>query len=222
MPYLTPDSIPSDMICRTVVIPNSVDWILIVNGALSELFKAYNFEQYGSLTPDETAAVFLDMWSEYHDSDCMNNPLIGEIKWLAHNNIPSKWLLCQGQELVRTDYPDLYAAIGLNFSPGGTTTTFFLPDLRDRFMYGWQGGTHAPGITGGEVLHTLSIAEMPSHTHEAQRANGVVGGSTARFSIATNPQANPNAFTQPTGGGTPHNNMPPYLTLIPIIYSGVA
>jgi len=228
MPYLTPDSAPGDTICRTIVIPNQLDWITIVNGALSELFKAHNFEQYGSLTPQETADTFRDIWEAYHDSECAPLPIIGEVRWIAHNDVPSKWLFCQGQELVRADYPALYAAIGLNFSPGGTTTTFFLPDFRDRMPFGWPGSTSAPGTTGGEVLHTLSLTEIPTHHHDELSntlGNFWQAGATApaRSTIggATSNHNNTHMVTSDVGGNAPHNNMPPYVTMVAIIYTGV-
>jgi hypothetical protein len=65
MPYLTPDSIPEDTVCFQLEIPNDVAWIAIVKGALSELIKAYRFEQFGALTPEQTALRFLDMYDNF-------------------------------------------------------------------------------------------------------------------------------------------------------------
>lgn len=70
MPYLTPNTAPSETICRTLVIPADINWIVIVNGAVSELIKKHNFEAFGTATPEETAAVFQDMFFAYLDSDC--------------------------------------------------------------------------------------------------------------------------------------------------------
>lgn len=70
MPYLTPDTIPGDTICRTLRIPNNLDWKMIVNGGVSELIYKWNFEQFGLLTPDEVAARFEIMFDEYLISDC--------------------------------------------------------------------------------------------------------------------------------------------------------
>lgn len=76
MPYLTPDSAPAATVCRTLVIPDDVNWISIVNGALSELIHAYRFEQFGTATPDEVADVFRTMFYDYLVSACMNGQLL--------------------------------------------------------------------------------------------------------------------------------------------------
>ncbi len=65
MPYLTPDSPPDDTRCFRLSVPNDITWIGIVKGALSELIKAYNFEKFGSATPEETAGRFLQMYDEF-------------------------------------------------------------------------------------------------------------------------------------------------------------
>lgn len=70
MPYLTPDTIPEDTVCYRLNIPNDVAWVGIVKGALSELIKAYNFEQYGSVSPADTAQRFIDMYDEFVFQEC--------------------------------------------------------------------------------------------------------------------------------------------------------
>lgn len=74
-------------------------------------------------------------------------------------NAPAGWLLCQGQAVSRTDYADLFAAIGTKYGEGDGSTTFNLPDARDAFPQGANGnlGTAIeaglPNITG-EILTT--------------------------------------------------------------------
>jgi hypothetical protein len=74
MPYLTPDSAPGTTICRTLVIPADTYWLAIVNGALSELCKKWNFEKYGELTPEETAEAFAVMFDDFLASECEGAP----------------------------------------------------------------------------------------------------------------------------------------------------
>lgn len=79
---------------------------------------------------------------------------------------PVNWLLCDGSAVSRTTYASLFAAIGTSYGTGDGSTTFNLPDLRGRVPVGKNGGSFGTlGATGGAETHTLSINEMPSHTH---------------------------------------------------------
>jgi microcystin-dependent protein len=81
----------------------------------------------------------------------------------AGGSAPSGWLLCQGQLLNISSYPNLYGVIGTTYGGNGTTT-FALPDLRGRVPVG-AGAGYSLGTTGGSETHTLTVNEMPSHTH---------------------------------------------------------
>ena len=78
--------------------------------------------------------------------------------------------------------------------------------IQDRFLL-CAGSTYSAGSTGGEAKHTLTIEEMPSHSHTLYEGSG---GST---SSAVKESGNIAAQTQPAGGSRPHNNMPPYLAV---------
>lgn len=107
------------------------------------------------------------------------------------SNIPSGWALCNGQN--------------------GT------PDLRGRFVFG-GGGTHAVRSTGGEENHTLTIGEMPSHSHEVMVGFEIEGASFNVLSPDSGQTRTSKTYS--TGGSKPHNNMPPYYTLCYIQYIG--
>jgi len=64
----------------------------------------------------------------------------------------------------RTQYAALFAAIGTTYGPGDGSATFALPDLRNRFALGLDGGTD-PGDTGGQAAVSLTTAQLPAHTH---------------------------------------------------------
>lgn len=222
MPYHTPDTAPSDTVCRVIQIPNDPVWLALVDGALSELTKVWNWEEFGDLTPDEAAEQFSDIFWDYHGSECTVIP-VGMIAPFADLNgaMPPKWLYCDNRLVLRASYPELFAVCGSQYGGNDGSTNFRLPDLRTRIPYGAASQSSVlVGQIGGEGTHVLTIPEMPSHTHVAQRANGTVGGSVARFSIATNPQANPNATTDATGGGLAHNNMPPFVYMCFGVYAG--
>nr|BDD44513.1 microcystin dependent protein [Moraxellaceae bacterium] len=89
---------------------------------------------------------------------------------------PGVWLECNGQNVSRTDYAALFAAIGTTWGAGDGSTTFTLPDLRRKTTVGAGGagtGTlgNAVGDTGGAETHTLAESEIPAHTHSGTAAS---------------------------------------------------
>jgi microcystin-dependent protein len=88
----------------------------------------------------------------------------GVISQYAGSSAPAGYLLCQGQSVSTTTFADLFAAIGYNY--GGSGGSFNLPNLQNRVPVGRGSGTFGSlNATGGAETHTLTIAEMPSHTH---------------------------------------------------------
>jgi microcystin-dependent protein len=88
---------------------------------------------------------------------------------------PSGYLLCNGAAVSRTTYAALFAVVGTVFGAGDTTTTFNLPDYRDRMPIG-AGTTYSPNSQGGSanaitVTHTHSLTD-PGHFHSADGTNG--------------------------------------------------
>ena len=89
--------------------------------------------------------------------------------------------------------------------------------IKNAFLFGaTDSGTYAPGKTGGEEKHTLSVAEMPSHTH-ALKAPGpswrLMEGSTNHWPITYSEQDSNRDLIRNEGGGAAHNNMPPFLAV---------
>lgn len=92
----------------------------------------------------------------------------GDVKMVAGTTAPSGWLLCNGTAVSRTTYASLYAAIGTYYGAGDGSTTFNLPNLQGRVPVGVLSSNAAfdtPGDTGGEYTHTMTQAELVSHTH---------------------------------------------------------
>lgn len=110
MPYFTPESLPTEYRCRRLRIPDGVDWLSIVNGALAQLTYPYNFEKLNEsdLTPELTAETFTMMFLEYMEGEAC---LIGSILLYATADTPSGTLLCDGSTYLRTDYPRLYGVL---------------------------------------------------------------------------------------------------------------
>lgn len=90
----------------------------------------------------------------------------GSIIQTARATAPTGWLLCDGTAVSRTTYSTLYNAIGTTYGSGDGSTTFTLPNLQGKIPVGKNAGTFSVlGATGGAETHTLSVTEMPSHTH---------------------------------------------------------
>lgn len=153
---------------------------------------------------------------------------VGSIQAYGGVTAPTNWLICDGSAISRTDYRELFQAVGITYGAGDGITTFNLPDLRGRVAIG-KSTTYGLGASGGEVTHTLNINEMPSHMHQGiywinpeQPAwnvtfnDGTYGykftWTGAGGSATTGAGANEkNLKTGLTGGGEAHNNMQPYL-----------
>lgn len=107
----------------------------------------------------------------------------GIVQEYAGATPPSGWLLCDGSSLLRTDYPDLFAAIGTKYG-SADGLHFNVPDCRGRVPVGKDGTAEFLdlGTTGGEKAHTLTSAEMPSHYHSVDPPATVSGGITANHS----------------------------------------
>lgn len=134
---------------------------------------------------------------------------IGTIVMWATSTPPEGWLLCNGKEVSRAAYTELFKVLGTSVGAAGSSS-FKIPDLSGRFPLG-ASNTHNLHSTGGAETHTLTIAEMPAHDHGVggnivQRGSG---GDAFRELAGAYPGGN-NPSTQRVGEGQPHNNMPPY------------
>lgn len=154
----------------------------------------------------------------------------GSVLAYAGSAAPTGWLLAYGQAVSRATYAALFAVLGTTYGAGDGSTTFNLPDLRGRAVAGKDnmGGTSADRLTGlsggvdGDILgaaggletHTLTIAQMPAHTHSLSGAITETGsnrvGSGGAFGSTT-------LTTGSTGGGGAHNNVQPTFILNYII-----
>lgn len=96
----------------------------------------------------------------------------GSVIQTARATAPTGWLLCDGTAVSRTTYLTLYNAIGTTYGSGDGSTTFTLPNLQGKVPVGKNAGTFSVlGATGGAETVTLTVAEMPSHTHTQNAHN---------------------------------------------------
>ena len=142
---------------------------------------------------------------------------------------PNGWLLCDGSEVSREDYSQLFALISTTYGEGDGSTTFNLPDLRGRMVIGLDnmGGNSADrvvneqadvlGGSAGEEMHELTVDEMPSHGHSISTMINHSGNTNGILRSNAEVQQNGSYNTNNAGNSQPHNNMPPYLTVNYII-----
>lgn len=148
-------------------------------------------------------------------SDDINAEPPGTIKIYAGQTPPDGYLLCDGQAVSRTEYAKLFAVTGVIYGSGDGSTTFNLPDLRNRFVLGYQANF---GGSGGAATHKLVLNESPSHYHTISFAEAGAMTGNGGFVIGTE-AGKTSSYADRVGGDQPHNNMPPYLALGYIIKS---
>lgn len=151
----------------------------------------------------------------------MAEPFLSEIRIMSFVFAPKGWALCNGQLLPINQNQGLFSLLGTTFGGDGRVN-FALPDLRGRTPI-HVGSGHTLGERGGEQAHTLSIAELPEHTHvfNGSSANADSNDPTARFLASSNNiYGSPAALTSLSpsavanvGGSQAHLNMQPFLTL---------
>lgn len=143
---------------------------------------------------------------------------VGIVAQFAGATAPSGWLLCNGQAVSRTTYAELFTVLGTTYGAGNGTSTFNVPNLKGRVPVGLdtaQTEFNSLGKTGGAKTHTLTVGQMPSHSHGVG-GQLVAGTGTVRRTLTSFP-ADSDATTESVGGGQAHNNLQPYLTVNHII-----
>lgn len=133
----------------------------------------------------------------------------------SNNPIANKAVATKFSEIIRTIYP--VGAIFISTDSTSPATLFggTWEQIKDTFLLA-AGTTYAAGATGGEATHTLTIDEMPSHNHyvfatdvhTTTQSQSKDVYSYKEYSTTYNP-----IYSDFSGGGQPHNNMPPYLAV---------
>jgi microcystin-dependent protein len=153
----------------------------------------------------------------------MAEPFVSEIRIMSFSYAPRGWALCNGQLLPINQNQALFSLLGTSFGGNGQTN-FALPNLQGRTPI-HVGNGHMLGEAGGEQAHTLTLAEMPGHTHVMNATTSVAttnqpGGNDLAQSTGIflyGPAVNVTAMAPGTlanvGGSQAHLNMQPFLTL---------
>jgi microcystin-dependent protein len=160
----------------------------------------------------------------------MSDQFVAEIRMFPTNFAPKGWAFCDGQLLPISQNTALFSLLGTTYGGDGRST-FGLPNLQGRApMHPGQGsGLSLRGLgeeTGQENV-TLLPSQIPAHSHPLNAANSDATSSTPEQQLVASGQGGVKVFgpstgtpvtlaaqmAAPAGGGFPHNNMMPYLTL---------
>lgn len=150
----------------------------------------------------------------------MAEPFLSEIRVMSFNFAPKGWALCNGQLLPINQNQALFSLLGTTYGGDGRVN-FALPNLQGRVPV-HVGSGFVLGQTGGEAAHTVTVSELPQHTHAVSAASdaastNVPSSSTYLASQANvyTPAANLTAMSAGAvglvGGSQAHQNMQPFL-----------
>jgi microcystin-dependent protein len=160
------------------------------------------------------------------------DPFVAEIRIFPFNFAPKGWAFCDGQILPLSQNTALFSLLGTTYGGDGKSN-FALPDMQGNApMHPGQGpglSLHDLGETGGSDTVLLLESEMAQHSHFMRAHNGDpadVQNPSSQTVLAQSSQGNAYTATTatglvnfstniltPAGGGQPHNNLMPYLTL---------
>ncbi len=157
----------------------------------------------------------------------MAEPFLTEIRVFSFNFPPRGWAFCNGQLLPINQNQAMFALLGTTFGGDGRVT-FALPNLQGRTPIHVGAGSTL-GEAAGESAHTLTMAEMPQHTHPMNDTNTVADQNTGNipdpgdwlagsagqnlYGAATGLLPMAPASVSMTGGSQPHANLQPYIVL---------
>lgn len=151
----------------------------------------------------------------------MAQPYVGEIRMFAGNFAPAGWMFCEGQLLPISENETLFQLIGTTYGGDGQST-FALPDLRGRIPI-HQGNGFILAETGGAEEITLTVNQIPAHSHPLLTSTSVANASSPEGKVlAQSTSADLYIEDTPTvslapvsigsvGGSQPHTNFQPYL-----------
>ena len=151
----------------------------------------------------------------------MAQPYVGEVRMFAGNFAPAGWMFCEGQLLPISENETLFQLIGTTYGGDGEST-FALPDLRGRLPL-HQGNSLILAETGGAEEITLTVSQIPAHSHPfLASANNAATANALNNVLAQTPSYTPYFASQANtplapvsvsavGGSQPHTNFQPYL-----------
>lgn len=152
----------------------------------------------------------------------MGTPFLGELKLFPYDISIQGWAKANGQFLPINQNQALFSLFGTMYGGNGQTT-FALPDLRSRIPLHVGGSFNVQGQASGQEFHTVTMSEMPAHTHFMVANNTTAdtdlgtGNSLGSFNNGYAGVANLTTLLPATisnvGGSQPHENRQPFLVM---------
>lgn len=169
--------------------------------------------------------LLISLWLRTGASSGGNTSPSGMIMAFGAVTPPTGWLVCSGAAVSRTIYAALFTVIGETWGAGDGVSTFNLPNLQNRFLVG--AGNFAFSSLGGATNFTLSVAQLPAHSHTitdpghnhttgSQTSLNTAGAAAGTYQATggTTGTATTGITVDNTGSGAPVNFVPPYASII--------
>lgn len=206
--YDAPETAPDGFVRRVLCIPVDDDYRIVaaVNDVIGHLTRPGVFNPSDEVSDIDMQALMTEMWLGYFGE---LEIMLGAVVPMATDVLPAFMIWCEGQTLLRVNFPDLYGRMHPNFIIDADS--FIVPDMRSRMPFGFEDGEDAVGITGGSQGVTLTEDQMPTHYHLTHSHLEAVAVSPGELPVTI-----PGIVSEGTGtagGGLEHNNMPPYILL---------
>lgn len=155
----------------------------------------------------------------------MSEPFLGEVKIVSFNFAPKGWAMCDGQLLPINQNQALFSILGTTYGGDGRVT-FALPNLQGRVPFHTGAGLTL-GQSAGEATHTVTVSELPGHTHTAAansadadrvdpNGNFWAKGAASAYSPTPNGVMSSGSLLN-SGGSQAHENMAPFTVLTFVI-----
>lgn len=223
-------TVVEDTRCIEIRIPNDDSYLAILASLINLLGNELNYEG-----DDTNIATIAQTWRDaYVETDWLGcNTVTIPVGTVVYNpsNIPDAgWLLCDGTQYDRVDFPLLSAVLPDDVPAWGEDeNVFILPNITGRAVIGAGASPLTPaqgydvGDYGGNPTHTLTLGQIPSHDHVWLDTGAGASGNTLTSNGTGFSAGNGVASqweTHLAGSGQAHNNMQPYIPLFAWIYTG--
>lgn len=208
--YPAPETKPDVHKRRVLCIPDDRRIVAAVSDVLAYLSQPFVWISSDDVSELDMRALMAEFMLGYFGE---LEVMIGAVVPMATDVLPPFMVWCEGQTLLRVDYPELYGRLAVEFRLN--EDEFIVPDLRSRMPFGYQAGEDAMGTTGGAPAVTLTVDQIPSHNHAYSPSVGLnvdleSPGAPDIFAAGVNILG---SVTENAGGGLAHDNMPPYIIL---------